>query len=493
MRIRVTPRDGTPSGNETTDRRRWWVVAQDHVASPRRTDERYSLIVGYHRPPVPRHQALSSPNGILPTLTALFSRGLRGIWVAAGVGDDIDEGEHEVPLTLLRVSAEEWRGYFHRACKDTLWPILMSEPRRMRFDAGAWTHYRAINQRYAQHIRAQAARGAVVWLHDYNLWLVPGLLRRIRPDLRIGLFHHTPFPPPHLFAALPTADEIRCSLAQLDWAGFHTTAFADNFGHTLGEQPTLPAVGVHPLGIDRAAIEALARHRAAELPSKRYTLVLSVERLDYAKAPIQKVDAFATVLDRRPDLRGRLMFRLICPPPESGITAYDTTRSTLERRIGEVNDTWRGDGWQPIDYISRTLPLAEVIDHYVAADVFWVTSLQDGMNLTAKEFITAQAAVIESVVPPGVLVLSRYTGAATQLGDAALLTDPRSHENLTNTLTHAISLDHTERRRRLHHLANLLGHDHPVDWATRIIADIQTGTSHSVPTPITPELWQPIE
>ncbi len=460
------------------------------LAAPRDDTDRAALIVGYHRPPVPRHRrrGLSSPNGIVPTLTAMFSRGLPGVWVAVGVGDESDADEYEVPVALLRVRAEEWSGYFHRVCKDTLWPILMSEPHRMRFEDAAWIHYRAINQRYAEYIRVRAAHGAVVWLHDYNLWLVPGLLRRARPDLRIGLFHHTPFPPPHLFAMLPTADEIRCSLARLDWAGFHTTAFADHFGGALGDQPARPAVGVHPLGIDRVAIETLARHRAPRLPPKRHILVLSVERLDYAKAPIQKIDALATLLVRRPDLRGRLVFRLVCPPPEPGITAYDTTRGSLERRITEINDTWRGDGWQPVDYIPRTLPLAEIIDHYLAADVFWVTSLQDGMNLTAKEFITTQAAVTESATPPGVLVLSRYTGAATQLGDAALLTDPRSPENLTDTLARALSLDPTERRSRLHHLARLLGRDHPIDWATRIIAEIRTSTTHPSPTPIGPRL-----
>ncbi|MBF6167026.1 trehalose-6-phosphate synthase [Streptomyces gardneri] len=294
--------------------------------------------------------------------------------------------------------------------------------------------------------------------------------------LRIGLFHHTPFPPPEVFAALPAADEILCSLAKLDWAGFHTDAFADNFRQTLVGQPALPALGVHPLGIDRPAIEALARSRASRIRPSRHALVLSVERLDYTKAPVHKVDAIAALLDHRPDLHGRLVFRLVCPPPEPGISAYDTTRRTLERRTTEINDAWRVGSWQPIDYIPHNLPLPEVIDHYLAADVFWVTSLQDGMNLTAKEFIAAQSAVTGPGFRPGVLVLSRYAGAATELGDAALLADPNSPEDLTTTLARALSLDRTERRTRAKRLSHLLGHDRPIDRATRIIAAIRAHT-----------------
>lgn len=123
----------------------------------------------------------------------------------------------------------EWAGYFHRACKETLWPVLMSQPHRLRFNSAGWAHYRAVNARFADHISTRAAPGATVWLHDYNLWLVSGLLRATRPDLRLGLFHHRPFPPPVIFAALPTAPEIRASLGCLDWAGFHTEAFAEPF------------------------------------------------------------------------------------------------------------------------------------------------------------------------------------------------------------------------------------------------------------------------
>ncbi|WP_370150901.1 HAD-IIB family hydrolase [Streptacidiphilus sp. EB129] len=451
----------------------------------------HPLVVGYHRPPVSRTpagwQPPASPNGILPTLRSLLAGGLDAVWATAaidgpdgagpdGAGPDgasdaapLGQGhETGLPLSFVRLSPAQWSGYFHRACKDTLWPVLLSQPRRMGFDPAAWDQYRQVNARFADHISACAAPRATVWLHDYNLWLVPGLLRPVRPDLRIGLFHHTPFPAPEILAALPTVTEIRHSLTCLDWAGFHTRAFADNFRRTLAGTACPPRVGVHPLGDDRDAIAALARSRGAGTRPGNGMLVLSVERLDYAKAPVEKVEAVAALLALHPWLRGRLRFRLVCPPPEAGITAHETTRRRLERRITEVNRLWGTAAWQPVEYLPVSLSFAEVIDQYLAADVFWVTSLQDGMNLTAKEFVAAQAAVRGA----GVLVLSRHAGAAEELGEAALLTDPHAPDDLRNVLHRALLLPPGERRSRLTRLSALLGRHHPADWAADIIAAI---------------------
>ncbi|MEV6560539.1 HAD-IIB family hydrolase [Nocardia sp. NPDC051756] len=442
----------------------------------------YPLVVGYHRAPVTwtpdGWRTPSSPNGILPTLNSVFTGDLRAVWAAGVVIEPDDAGrldDHDtgLPLAFLPLTSAEWSEYFHRACKEALWPVLMSQPHRLRFDPTAWAAYREVNTRFADHISLRAAPGATVWLHDYNLWLVPGRLRETRPDLRVGLFHHTPFPEPDVFAALPPAAEIRESLGALDWAGFHTEVFAERFLGSLADLAQPPAVGVHPLGIDRLAIAELARSRSLDHGKPVGPVVLSVERLDYVKAPVQKVDAIADLLVRHPELRGALRFRLVCPPPEPGITAYDDTRRLLERRIDEVNRAWAADDWQPIEYFPQFLTFPEVIDHYLAADVFWVTSLQDGMNLTAKEFIAAQAAVHGR----GVLVLSRHAGVAEQLATGALLTEPNSPADLVETLHRALLLPPAQRTQRLSCLSDLLGQHNPAEWAAEIIAAIQAARS----------------
>ncbi|UGQ14812.1 HAD-IIB family hydrolase [Yinghuangia sp. ASG 101] len=442
------------------------------------TEPAYASVVGYHRAPkawTPSGwRAPASPNGIIPTLRAVLGRGeAEALWVA-GAAVDADapavhapEEKNGIPLSLLRFTPGEWSGYVNRACKESLWPVLMSEPARMRFDPAAWAQFRAANRRFAEHIADRAAPHAPVWLHDYNLWLVPGMLRETRPDLRLGLYHHTPFPPAEVFDVLPAAREIRASLAALDWAGFQTEGFAANFRATL-KGTRRPRIGVHPLGVDRDAIEQAAHARTIHRPSPNTMLVLSVERLDYAKAPIHKVNAVAELLARAPELVGRFRFRLVCPPPEPGITAYDTTRAALERRIAEVNSRFAVQGRPPVEYVPHNLPFTELVDHYLAADVFWVTSLQDGMNLTAKEFVAVQAAAGRS----GVLVLSRYAGAAAELGRDALLTDPRSPADLTTTLHRALSMRPSERRIRMAGLSAALGRDTPQNWAATIMSAI---------------------
>ncbi|MEU4352842.1 trehalose-6-phosphate synthase [Streptomyces sp. NPDC023838] len=445
------------------------------VERPRR------VVIGYHRPPVHwsqgRWREPCSPNGILPTLTSLLSTGadedeLDAVWAAATT-DDVDmaaPAPTRFPLALLPVPANQWAGYFHGACKETLWPALMSHDHLIRQGGAWWADYEAFNSAFTQHICSHADHGGTVWLHDYNLWLVPGLLKEQRPDLTVGLFHHTPFPRPDTFRRLPAAEQLRTSLLQLDWAGFHTPDFADNFLHVLSGAPRIPRIGVHPLGIDHHSVAALARSRAPMARADpRSLLVLSVERLDYAKAPLQKIRALGALLERHPALRGRLRYRLICPPPAPGIRAYDTTRAELERAITALNSQWRQPEWEPVTYVPRSLPFAEVIDHYLAADVFWVTSLADGMNLTAQEYLVAQAATNRS----GVLVLSRYAGAAHCLHKAALLTDPHSDRDLLDVLHTALVMTPAQRRANTRRLNRLLNAPAPAEWARAVIAAIR--------------------
>ncbi|MFI1582872.1 trehalose-6-phosphate synthase [Embleya sp. NPDC020630] len=462
------------------------------------TEPGHAVVVGYHRPPrewtSTGWRPPASPNGILPTLCAVLgtehadARDVSALWVAGSVAGQtppdpepraIGPGPGPGPaLSLEPFDVSTWSAYFHRACKETLWPALMSQPERIRFDHAAWDRYRTVNRRFAEHIADRAAERGTVWLHDYNLWLVPGLLRALRPDLRTGLFHHTPFPPASVFAALPVAAEVRASLTALDWAGFQTVRFAGNFRATLGRTRVTPSVGVHPLGVDRDAIDARVRARAPRSPSAAGHVVLAVERLDYAKAPERKVDAVGALLASDPDLRGRLRFRLVCPPPEPGIVVHDETRAALEHRIADINDRFGNTTWQPIEYHPRNLPFDEIVDHYLAADVFWVTSLQDGMNLTAKEFAAAQSAAHGS----GVLVLSRHAGAAEELACGALLTDPHSPADLVRVLRRALRMPRRERRARMMRLDAALGHDHPRHWAAGIIAAIR---GHAQPAPTT--------
>ncbi|WP_406513856.1 trehalose-6-phosphate synthase [Streptomyces sp. NBC_00161] len=450
---------------------------------------RHPVVIGYHRPPVRwldgTWQPPSSPNGVLPTLqSALGDKRLDAVWAAAHIGAEPPGPPTPPPptaggpkLSLLTLAPDRWAGYFHHTCKETLWPALMSRPDLIRDQPAHWPDYEAVNASFARHIASLAERGATVWLHDYNLWLVPGILKTHRPDLNIGLFHHTPFPHPDVFCRIPAADQLCDSLARLDWAGFHTADCADNFRRLLaGTQAPAPHIGVHPLGIDRRAVSDLARLRAATLPRPAkdgVQLVLSVERLDYAKAPVHKIRALDTLLTEEPALRRKVRYRLICPPPEAGIHAYDSTLAALEEAITQINHRWRTPGWEPVEYIPHNLDFTEIIDHYLAADVFWVASLADGMNLTAQEYVTAHHATRR----PGVLVLSRHTGVAQHLGSAAVLTDPLLPHDLVATLRSALAMTTAERAAHMTRLADLLHTPDPTEWAHTIITAIRASAT----------------
>jgi trehalose-6-phosphate synthase len=442
---------------------------------------RRSVVVGYHRPPVcwldGAWRPPSSPNGILPTLqAALADERLDAVWAAAHIGEAPPPAEPVtadvgLPLSLLPLHPERWAGYFHRVCKETLWPALVSRPDLIQDRSADWADFEEVNAAFARHIGSLAAQGGTVWLHDYNLWLVPALLRAQRPDLAIGLFHHTPFPHPDVFRRIPAAGQLLNSLACLDWAGFHTSDCGDHFRQLLvGTAGPTPRVGVHPLGIDRHAVADLARTRLQPRHGNDGTqLVLSVERLDYAKAPVHKIRALDALLAQTPRLRGQVRYRLVCPPPEAGIRAYDSTRSELENAITQINHRWGTQGWEPVDYIPRNLDFPQVIDHYLAADVFWVTSLADGMNLTAQEYITTHYATDR----PGVLILSRHTGVAQHVGTAALLTDPLLPHDLVDTLRAALVMTVNERAAHITCLAGLLNTPPPAEWAHTVIAAIR--------------------
>ncbi|CAM5350906.1 hypothetical protein SGLAM104S_04112 [Streptomyces glaucescens] len=241
---------------------------------------RRSVVIGYHRPPVcwadGAWQAPASPNGILPTLkAALTDKRLGAVWAAAHIGEVPPQPPPRsaacLTLSLLPLPPDRWAGDFHHTCKETLWPALMSQPGLIRHQTAHWADYEAVNTDFARHIASLAKQGATVWLHDYNLWLGPALLKADRPDLTIGLFHHTPFPHPDVFRRIPAADQLRNSLARLDCAASTPptapTISADSSpaprcpprtsactpcASTAAPSPTLPAPGIPPYRTPRA-------------------------------------------------------------------------------------------------------------------------------------------------------------------------------------------------------------------------------------------------
>ena len=478
------------------------------------------LVVVYHRLPFDERavggktvrRRHGSPNGIIPTLLGCFEGGRQGSWVAwsidrkgvaAAPSHELVDEQRYPNLVAARVplSDEDVQRFYRRFSKEAFWPVIFSFVDRARFSSADWEHYLEINRIFAERAAAEADEGGLVWIHDYNLWMVPAYLRQLRPDLRIGFFHHTSFPPADVFNVIPWAGQVAGSLAQCDYVGFHIPRYVQNFvdvlqSHVpvkvvdtvpcaprfrvhgmalaLTEMPTRVRaggrevrMGAHPVGVNARAVrdilEAPEARREYERLRERFAgtkLVLSVERLDYVKGPLQKLEAFEALLDKHEELRGGVTLVLVTTPPAPGMEVYDEIRDAVDAVVGRINGRFGSLDWAPVHYLYRSLPFEDVVTYSAAADVAWITPLRDGLNLVAKEYVVAQVAVGGA----GVLLLSEFAGAAAEL-QGALLTNPYYIEGLRDGLYRALQLPEEERRQRLVRLSRVVERHDVTAWS----------------------------
>ncbi|MDG9979166.1 glucosylglycerol-phosphate synthase [Ectopseudomonas oleovorans] len=496
------------------------------------------LVMVYHRLPYEEYRNAAgklqrrrptSPNGIIPTLLSFFGDGRPGSWVAWAVHEDGDEpfdshttvdAERYPKLTAARVklSKEEVDIFYKRFSKEAFWPTLHTFWERAIFNEDDWQVFLKVNRAFAERTALEAAEGAIVWLHDYNLWMVPAYLRELRPDLRIAFFHHTYFPSADVFNVLPWRRQIVGSLLQCDYIGFHIPRQVENFVDvargvfplkTLERQNCAPRfitygcavglermtteldtgtrqvkLGAHPVGLDidrvRGALEApkikeLMGQLREEM--KGVKLILSVERLDYTKGILEKLNAYERLLADNPELIGKVTLVTVCVPAAKEMTVYNELQSQIEQAVGRINGRFARIGWTPLQFFFRSLPFEEVSAWYAMADVMWITPLRDGLNLVAKEFVAAQGLLGGR----GVLVLSEFAGAAAEL-KGALLTNPHDPADLAQTCYLALNLPKSEAQARLRELFDIVCYNDIRRWGEEFLAGVQV---QEEPEPLT--------
>jgi len=460
------------------------------------------LVIVYHRQPYEEvevdgkieYRENKSPNGIVPTLKSFFGRVDKGAWIAWKHADDtanpdfervieIEDAYGKYTVSRLPLTPEQVTSFYHVSSKEAFWPILHGFKERYNYDPVDWPTFREVNWAFAEAAAAEAAEGAVVWVHDYNLWLVPGYLRTLRPDLKISFFHHTPFPNADIFNVLPWRKEILESLLACDVVGFHIPRYVNNFvsaARSLLEVDTLKREKVKPelssqtsalseqsvvtelsyegriirlqaspVGVDVDYIEEVVARpetaqRVAEIKEElgECQLILSVGRTDYTKGGIQQLESFERLLETRPDLRGKVRLMHVSVAANANMTAYAEIQHDLEHLAGRINGRYGSFDWQPIALISRPIQFTDLVAYYRAADVAWITPLADGMNLVCKEFCAARTD------EDGVLVLSEFAGAAVELA-AAVPTNPFSHKSMDSAIQFALEMPAEDRKGRM--------------------------------------------
>lgn len=484
------------------------------------------LVIVYHRQPYEEVEEdgkivlreNKSPNGIVPTLKSLFGRVSHGAWVAWKLAEDPDNPEFDRTVEIsdsfgkytvsrLPLTSEQVTSFYHVTSKEAFWPILHSFKERYNYDPVDWPVFQEVNRAFAEAAAAEAAPGAIVWVHDYNLWLVPGYLRQIRPDLRIAFFHHTPFPSADMFNVLPWRKQILESLLACDVVGFHIPRYGANFvgaaqsvldvgvierqhvsedlmtsGAALTDRRVPARLSYHgreiavacaPVGVDFDYIEKLARadDTAKAVADIRETLgdsrlILSVSRTDYTKGGIELLETYERLLASRPDLHGKLRLMHVSVMAASAMAAYEQVQSDIEAVAGRINGTYGSFEWQPVSLISTPVPFAELVAYYQAADVAWITPLADGMNLVCEEFAAARTD------GDGVLVLSEFAGAAVVLSEA-VLTNPFSHKSMDLAIRRALDMPEAERRARMSKLRTAVVKFGVSNWAEEQLASFE--------------------
>jgi trehalose 6-phosphate synthase/phosphatase len=417
-----------------------------------------------------------SPAGGLTSALDPMLQTLGGTWVAWGSGEADaavvdDEDRIRVPpdapsYTLRRIwlTHHDIHRYYLGYSNQFLWPLCHLRPDLTRIRSRYWERYRRVNRRFAEAVLDEA-RGerAAVWLQDYHLALAPEYIRARRPDLLLAHFWHIPWPPLEIFRLSPHAPRLLRGLLANDLFAVHLPSYVDNFlrcaqkladaeidwenstatldGHTC-------TVRAFPISIDVEAFRSAAMTPSYEEQAQRIRnryaqgdvmLGIGVDRMDYSKGLPEKFKALEFLWDRYPEFRGRLSYVQVAVPSRTDIEAYDELTQKVDRQVWEINDRFGTESWRPIHLIKQSLPAERLAILYRMADLCLVTSLQDGMNLVAKEFVASQ------VDGTGVLLLSEFTGAAEEMTDA-ILVNPYDPEDLAVRIRDALNMPVEQRR-----------------------------------------------
>ncbi len=439
----------------------------------------------------------TSPGGLVAALEPMM-RSARGAWVGWAGQPDVELDRFEIngiDLIPVPLSAEEIADYYEGFANDTIWPLYHDVIAPPQYHREWWEAYVKVNRRFAEAAAAVVAQDGTVWVHDYQLQLVPQMIRELRPDVTIGYFHHIPFPAHGLYAQLPWRDQVLTGLLGADVIGFQRaqdatyflTAVRRRLRHEVkGSAVTIPTEGggtrtavarAFPISIDTAPYLELAarpdvRARAAEIraslgnPKK---ILLGVDRLDYTKGIRHRIKAYGELLEDGQLSVDDVTFVQVASPSRERVDAYVHLRDEIELAVGRINGDHDTMGHTAIRYLHQGYPREEMVALYLAADVMLVTALRDGMNLVAKEYVATRAD------NRGVLVLSEFTGAADELRQAVRV-NPHDIAGLKDAIMTAVTMTPAEQGKRMRSLRRRVLENDVNAWSSsflRALADVR--------------------
>src|SRR3989441_1903471 len=443
------------------------------------------------------------PSGLVTALEPVL-RACDGTWVAHGSGDAdreaVDERDclrvppEEPRYTLRRVwlTKEEEEGYYYGFANEGLWPLCHIAHTRPIFRLSDWEHYQKANRKFAEAVLEEmdGTEQPVLLAQDYHFGLLPRLVKKERRDARVAIFWHIPWPNSEAFAICPWQRELLDGLLGADLIGFHIQSHCTNFlqtvdralesridweHFTVNREDHRTVVKPFPISVDFTEVDAVAPEQKSayeervallrELGVEALFLGVGVDRVDYTKGILERFLAIERMLEKHPTYQGKFTFVQIGAPSRTHIKRYHDLFADVEAESERINWRFQTSKWKPIVFLSRHHNHVEIQRYYRTADLCLVTSLHDGMNLVAKEFVASRCD------EQGVLILSRFTGAARELRDA-LIVNPYDTEQMAEAIRFALEMDPEERRLRMQRMRRLLKEHNVFRWAGNLIAEL---------------------
>lgn len=409
-----------------------------------------------------------SEGGLATGLGSVYKQG-NNIWIGWPGLEVPEERQDEVRQKLAKLnlipvflSAEEINLYYEGFSNEVLWPVFHYLVTYANFEQSYWDAYQAVNKKFKEVVLPHLQRGDTIWIHDYQLLLLPNCIRREQPAVTIGFFQHIPFPSYEIFRLIPWREELILGMLGADLLGFHTF---DDVRHFLSAASRLSngkltdnvliyrnrqvVVESFPMGIDYNRFESLTRHEKVakyaasfKLSQQNLKIILSIDRLDYSKGIVQRLQAYELLLQLHPEYIEKIALYMIVVPSRDTVPQYKELKDQIDQLVGNINAKYRTMNWVPIHYFYRSFSVEFLSAMYSTADICLVTPMRDGMNLVSKEYIASRAN------NNGVLILSEMAGASKELNDA-LIVNPNNIGDIMENILLAINMPEEEQRQRM--------------------------------------------
>lgn len=439
-------------------------------------------------------EATPSVGGLATGMKSVHRDG-NGVWIGwtglteeeipADLVDDVVEATIKEQCVPVSLNQDDIDGFYYGFSNRTIWPLFHYFIEYAEFEKESWQSYKTVNEKYAEVVLDNIEEGDTVWVHDYQLMLLPALIKKERPDVQIGFFLHIPFPSYEVFRILPWREEILKGLLGSDLIGFHTYDYQRHFLSSVSRilrhevsfneitlKDRMITVNSFPMGIDyKKFADAAEKHDTAKNQSELQRrldlhidstpdakMILSIDRLDYSKGIANRIRAYEYFLEKYPQFKEKVRLVMLAVPSRSNVPQYQLLKKEVDELVGRINGKFASVSWTPIWYFYRSMPFENLIDLYTTCEVALLTPIRDGMNLVAKEYIATRTN------KTGVLILSEMAGAAQEMSEAVII-NPNNFEEIADALKLAIEMPEDEQIKRNKFLQKRLKRYNVEKWA----------------------------